>query len=201
MKTMLITGGSRGIGLACTNEFAHEYNVISTSRAIYNEFCGDLNDSAVRERLLTSITPDVFISSAKLNYEATADLLVGFYKKMPSGHIIHIGSTAGNIQSFGFSYPMLNYAAEKHATQYLANLLTDCARSNVKVTSLEPGHVMTDFGNVRERYKTKPPHDVMTIYNITPMDPIYLAKTIRWILAQPDEIVIKRLEIANQKSL
>jgi NADP-dependent 3-hydroxy acid dehydrogenase YdfG len=201
MKTMLIAGASRGIGLACASEFAVDYNVLTISRSSGATFQGDLNDASFRQEILANVIPDVFICVAKLTYEATQELLVKFYGKMLSGHIILVGSTAGNINCQGLEQGLLKYVADKNATQNLARLLSDSARSKVKVTSLEPGYVMTDFGEVRQRYLDKKPKDPIALFDITPMDPSYLAKTIRWILAQPEEVVIKTLEIANAKQL
>ncbi len=63
-----------------------------------------------------------------------------------TGHVVNIGSTAGHQV-----YPMGNvYNATKFGVKALTEGMNlDCAGTRVRVSSVDPGHVRTEFANVR----------------------------------------------------
>jgi 3-oxoacyl-[acyl-carrier protein] reductase len=214
MKIMLITGASRGLGAAFVEEFKNDYKILTVHRSSGADFRGDLADETFRKTILENVTPDVFISNAGIaglglsftkvqtvNYIAAADLIVGFYEKMIAGHIISVCSTSANLDGYtGIGAAEISYNASKAALQRLTRLQESKSSKPIKITSLEPSMIMTDMANIKNRAELKLPSDYITAWNITPMDPAYVAQTVRWILNQPDNITIKTLEISNFKS-
>ena len=73
-------------------------------------------------------------------------LVLPFMVKRKSGHIINIGSTAGHEV-----YPMGNvYAATKYAVKALTqSIRLDVLDAGIKVSSVDPGMVETEFSLVR----------------------------------------------------
>lgn len=66
--------------------------------------------------------------------------------EMNDGHIINIGSTAGIYAYAGAAV----YAATKSAVKFLSDgIRIDTIEKNIKVTTLQPGIVETDFSQVR----------------------------------------------------
>lgn len=66
--------------------------------------------------------------------------------EMNEGHIINIGSTAGIYAYAGAAV----YAATKSAVKFLSDgIRIDTIEKNIKVTTLQPGIVETDFSQVR----------------------------------------------------
>lgn len=66
--------------------------------------------------------------------------------EMNEGHIINIGSTAGIYAYAGAAV----YAATKSAVKFLSDgIRIDTIENNIKVTTLQPGIVETDFSQVR----------------------------------------------------
>lgn len=102
-----------------------------------------------------------------------------------SGHIINISSIAGKE-----TYPMGNvYCASKHAVQSITKgMRLDLLKHGIKVSSVSPGAVETEFSLVRfdgnaERAKQ--------VYNgFTPLNAQDVAETILFILTRPKHVCI-----------
>lgn len=218
MKTVLITGGSRGIGLACAEEFQRDHRVITVARKGDVSIHGDVADARFREQLLAEVDPDIFINNAGLsgyetsdfrkimevNFLAAGELLLGFYRKMRAGNIINIASVVANHPGYaGMNYADVIYFSSKAAIKRLSEITSESSRTQVKVTSIEPGAVNTDFANIRNRAKssTPVPSDYLHRYKIKPIDPKHVAKTVRWVVEQPEEISIGSIELRNVKTL
>lgn len=106
------------------------------------------------------------------------------------GHIINIGSTAGN-----YPYPGGNvYCASKaFVKQFSLALRADLAGSNVRVTNIEPGQVETQFSLARfkgDAEKAKAVYAGTT--NITADD---IAESVFWAATLPERMNINRIEI------
>ena len=191
-KTVLITGATSGIGLACARKFAANGDrLILTGRnqqrlaEIANELKATgcqvvtlLFDVRNREEATQCINNlpaewqqiDVLVNNAGLalglepEYEGNPDdwetmidtnikglltmtrLVVPGMVERNSGHIINIGSVAGDAAYAGGNV----YCATKAAVKALSDgLRIDVANTAVRVTNLKPGLVETNFSNIR----------------------------------------------------
>lgn len=191
-KTVLITGATSGIGLACAQKFAANGDrLILTGRneQRLKEICKELTAKGtevlplvfdVRDRqkateCIENLTAewrdiDVLVNNAGLalglepEYEGQYDdwdtmidtnikglltmtrLVVPGMVKRDSGHIINIGSVAGDA-----AYANGNvYCATKSAVKTITDgLRLDVANTAIRVTNLKPGLVETNFSNTR----------------------------------------------------
>ena len=193
-KTVLITGATSGIGLACARKFSQNGDrLILTGRneQRLKEICKELREKGtevltlvfdvrnrkVAEKLMTELPEewkkiDVLVNNAGLaigldkEYEGNLDewetvidtnikglltmtrLVVPGMVERNSGHIINIGSVAGDAAYAG-GYV---YCATKAAVKALTDgLRIDVADTAIRVTNLKPGLVETNFSNVRFR--------------------------------------------------
>jgi len=196
-KTVLITGASSGIGLACARKFAQNGDrLILTARSEQrlNEIRSELEQKGTEVMALTFDvrdaekareaienlpeawqTIDVLVNNAGLalglepEYEGDIDewstmidtnikglltmtrLVVPGMVSRNSGHVINVGSVAGDAAYAGGNV----YCATKAAVKALSDgLRIDVADSAVRVTNLKPGLVETNFSNVRFRGDT-----------------------------------------------
>ena len=209
-KTVLITGATSGIGLACARKFAaNDDKLILTGRntqrlkEISDELSAqgtqvltlvfDVRNRVVAEEKLHELpaewqTIDVLVNNAGLalgleaEYEGDPDewevmvdtnimgllnmtrLVVPGMVARNSGHIINIGSVAGDAAYKGGNV----YCATKAAVKALSDgLRIDVADTAIRVTNLKPGLVETNFSNVRFRGDTD---KAATVYQgITPL--------------------------------
>lgn len=191
-KTVLITGATSGIGLACARKFAENGDkLILTGRnadklkGISDELTAkgtqvrtlkfDVRNRVVAEEMLQELPAewkniDVLVNNAGLalglepEYEGDLDdwetmidtnimglltmtrLVVPGMVKRNSGHIINIGSVAGDAAYKGGNV----YCATKAAVKALSDgLRIDVADTAIRVTNLKPGLVETNFSNIR----------------------------------------------------
>ena len=108
-----------------------------------------------------------------------------------TGHIINIGSIAGN-----YAYPGGNvYGGTKaFVKQFSLNLRADLAGKNIRVTNLEPGLCGgTEFSNVHFKGDDKRAEKVYeNVQYVTPQD---IANMVLWLNQQPEHININRIEV------
>lgn len=108
-----------------------------------------------------------------------------------TGTIINIGSTAGTIP-----YPGANiYGASKaFVKQFSLNLRADLAGTKIRVSNIEPGLCEgTEFSTVRFNGDQE---RVNALYQgAHAIQAVDIAKTVSWILSQPDHVNINRIEI------
>ena len=193
-KTVMITGATSGIGLACARKFAKNGDkVILTGRngqrlaEIEQELkkkgtevltlVFDVRDREAAKKLIEALPTewqriDVLVNNAGLalglepEYEGSLDdwetmidtnikglltmtrLIVPGMVERNSGHIINVGSVAGDAAYAGGNV----YCATKAAVKALSDgLRIDVANTAVRVTNLKPGLVETNFSNIRFR--------------------------------------------------
>lgn len=191
-KTVLITGATSGIGLACARKFAENGDrLILTGRneSRLAEIRKELTDKGIdvltltfdvrnreqAEKCLCGLPVewqqiDVLVNNAGLalglepEYEGSFEdwetmidtnikglltmtrLVVPGMVKRGQGHVINIGSVAGDAAYAGGNV----YCATKAAVKALSDgLRIDVANTAVRVTNLKPGLVETNFSNVR----------------------------------------------------
>lgn len=188
MQTMLITGGSRGIGKAIADHFI-EYDIVTISRSD-----GDLRDEKFRNEIINTYKPSVFINNAGIisnnlteifdtNTTAAIHLLDGFYHKMESGYIINIGSM--RTQSNGFHLKQMDrihYSISKKSLREASNFYSDLGLNSVKVSLLDIGTVDTTI----DHKKINNPMQVQDIVNV-----------VDYILSLPVHICVRTMEIPN----
>lgn len=107
-----------------------------------------------------------------------------------SGHIINIGSTAGN-----YPYPGGNvYCASKaFVKQFSLSLRADLAGTNVRVTNLEPGMAETQFSRVR--FKGDEGKAAQVYENTQALLAEDVAEAAFWAANLPAHVNINRLEM------
>ena len=110
--------------------------------------------------------------------------------KKNSGHIVNIGSTAGN-----WPYPGGNvYGATKSfVQQFSRNLRADLLGTKVKVTNIEPGMAETEFSLVRFKGDSKKAEKVYE--NADLLQPEDIADIILWVVNTPERVNINTLEV------
>ena len=101
------------------------------------------------------------------------------------GHIINISSIAGLEV-----YPKGNvYCASKHAVDALTKgMRMDLNEHRIKVTSIDPGLVQTEFSEVRFKGDTEKASNVYK--NYTPLSAQDVAETIEFVLSRPPHVMI-----------
>ena len=106
------------------------------------------------------------------------------------GHIINISSIAGLEV-----YPKGNvYCASKHAVDALTKgMRMDLNEFGIKVTSIDPGLVETEFSEVR--FKGDAERAKSVYENYTPLTAMDVAETIEFVLSRPPHVTIGDLLI------
>jgi len=111
------------------------------------------------------------------------------------GHIINIGSTAGTAAYGGGAV----YCAAKAAVKMFSDgIRIDLMQSDVKVTTIQPGMVHTDFSLVR--FKGDKERADAVYAGIEPLIADDIADTAWFVLNQPKRVVIAEVTVmANQQ--
>jgi hypothetical protein len=108
------------------------------------------------------------------------------------GHVINLGSTAGYITYANGAVYCATKAAEKSITE---GLKIDLMGTAVRVTSVDPGMVETDFSKVRFRGDEE---RAAKIYeNITPLQPEDIADAIVWAATRPAHVNIHHIVLTT----
>jgi len=101
------------------------------------------------------------------------------------GHVINMGSTAGYITYANGAVYCATKAAEKAISE---GLKIDLMGTAVRVSSIDPGMVETEFSEVRFRGDSERASKVYQ--NITPLQPEDIADTIVWVASRPAHVNI-----------
>lgn len=106
------------------------------------------------------------------------------------GHVINIGSTAGN-----YPYPGGNtYGATKaFVKQFSLNLRADLVGTAVRVTNVEPGLAETEFSLVR--FKGDDAQAAKVYRGTQPLRPEDVADIVYWAASCPAHINLNRIEV------
>lgn len=117
-------------------------------------------------------------------------LVIGGMAERKCGHIINIGSTAGN-----YPYPGGNvYCATKaFVKQFSLSLRGDLQGTNVRVTNIEPGAIETQFSKVR--FKGDDVRADAVYANTNNMNAEDIAEAIVWSATLPPYFNVNRMEI------
>ncbi len=102
-----------------------------------------------------------------------------------SGHIVNLGSTAGELP-----YPMgAVYCATKAAEKSINDgLRQDVLGTPLRVTSIDPGMVETDFSKVR--FRGDEARAAKVYQGVTPLTPADVADAILWAVSRPAHVNI-----------
>lgn len=121
---------------------------------------------------------------------ATTHLILKGMVERHNGHIINIGSVAGT-----YPYPGANvYGATKAFVNHFSIALrADLKGQNVRVSSVEPGSVETEFSLVRFKGDQNKADNVYT--NHRSLNASHIAETIYWMATCPPEMNVNRIEI------
>lgn len=107
-----------------------------------------------------------------------------------TGHVINIGSTAGN-----WPYPGGNaYGATKaFVQQFSRGLRADLSGKPIRVTNIEPGMCETNFSNVRFKWDTE---QASKVYQGTkPLSADDIADIVYWVNSTPPHVNVNTLEV------
>ncbi len=108
------------------------------------------------------------------------------------GHVINLGSTAGHLTYANGAVYCASKAAEKALSE---GLKLDLMGTPVRVTSIDPGMVETDFSAVRFRGDQDKASKVYQ--NITPLQPEDIADAIVWAASRPAHVNIHNMLITS----
>ena len=110
--------------------------------------------------------------------------------KRNSGHIINLGSIAGDDM-----YERGNiYCASKSAVDAISrSMRIDLLRHNIKVTNIKPGAAETEFGIVR--FKGDKAKAAKTYEGYTPLSAMDIADSIFYCASLPDHVCVNELTI------
>ncbi len=109
-----------------------------------------------------------------------------------SGHVISLGSTAGYMTYAGGTVYCATKAAEKVLSE---GLKLDLMGTPVRVTSVDPGMVETDFSNVRFRGDKDKAAKVYA--NLTPLQAEDIADAIIWAASRPAHVNIHNILLTS----
>jgi 3-hydroxy acid dehydrogenase / malonic semialdehyde reductase len=108
------------------------------------------------------------------------------------GHVINLGSTAGHMTYANGTVYCASKAAEMAITE---GLKLDLMGTPVRVTTVDPGMVETDFSRVRFRGDEEKAARVYA--NITPLQPSDVADAIVWVASRPVHVNIHSILITS----
>ncbi len=117
-------------------------------------------------------------------------IILPFMIKKESGHVVNLGSIAGKEV-----YPSGNvYCATKHAVDALTKgMRIDTVKHGIKVTSICPGMVDTEFSNVRFKGDTQKADSVYQ--GLTPLYAEDIAEAIWFAVSRPQHVNINDMLI------
>lgn len=106
------------------------------------------------------------------------------------GHIINIGSTAGN-----YPYPggHVYCASKAFVKQFSLSIRSDLQGTNVRVTNIEPGMVQTQFSLTR--FKGDAAKADAVYANTNPLKAEDVAEAVAWAATLPPHVNINRIEM------
>jgi NADP-dependent 3-hydroxy acid dehydrogenase YdfG len=116
-----------------------------------------------------------------------------------SGHIVNLGSTAGELPYPGGAVYCATKAAEKSIND---GLRQDVLGTPLRVTSIDPGMVETDFSRIR--FRGDETRAAKVYAGVTPLTPADVADAIVWAASRPAHVNIAHvlmMPVAQANSL
>ncbi len=108
------------------------------------------------------------------------------------GHVINLGSTAGEMTYPGGAVYCASKAAERAIND---GLRQDLLGTPVRVTTVDPGMVETDFSSVR--FRGDQARAAKVYAGVTPLTPADVAETIVWTATRPAHVNIARVLLTS----
>ena len=108
------------------------------------------------------------------------------------GHVINLGSTAGEMTYPGGAVYCASKAAERAIND---GLRQDLLGTPVRVTTVDPGMVETDFSNIR--FRGDEARAAKVYAGLTPLTPADVAETIVWSASRPAHVNIARVLLTS----
>jgi NADP-dependent 3-hydroxy acid dehydrogenase YdfG len=108
------------------------------------------------------------------------------------GHIVNLGSTAGEMTYPGAAVYCASKAAERAIND---GLRQDVLGTPIRVTTVDPGMVETDFSLVR--FHGDAERAAKVYKNITPLTPADIADAIVWAASRPAHVNIARILLTS----
>jgi NADP-dependent 3-hydroxy acid dehydrogenase YdfG len=108
------------------------------------------------------------------------------------GHVVNLGSTAGELTYPGGAVYCASKAAERAIND---GLRQDLLGTPVRVTTVDPGMVETDFSLVRFHGDTERAAKVYK--GVTPLAPEDVADAILWAVSRPSHVNIARVALTS----
>ena len=102
-----------------------------------------------------------------------------------SGHVVNLGSTAGEIPYPNGAVYCATKAAEKSIND---GLRQDVLGTPLRVTSIDPGMVETDFSRIR--FRGDEARAAKVYQGVTPLTPVDVADAIVWAVSRPAHVNI-----------
>ncbi|MGL4868040.1 MAG: SDR family NAD(P)-dependent oxidoreductase [Cetobacterium sp.] len=116
--------------------------------------------------------------------------VVPFMVKHKTGHIVNVGSIAGDSSYAGGAI----YCATKAAVKAFSDgLRIDLVDTNIKVTNIKPGLVETDFSNVRFNGDSEKANS--TYKGIVPLTPNDVADVIIYTTGLPENVQLTEITV------
>ena len=106
------------------------------------------------------------------------------------GHVVNLGSTAGELTYPGGAVYCASKAAERAIND---GLRQDVLGTPIRVTSVDPGMVETDFSEVR--FHGDKERAAKVYQGVTPLTPEDIADTIVWAVTRPAHVNIARISL------
>jgi NADP-dependent 3-hydroxy acid dehydrogenase YdfG len=109
-----------------------------------------------------------------------------------SGHVVNLGSTAGRMTYPGGAVYCATKAAENRISE---GLRQDLLGTPVRVTSIDPGMVETEFSKVRFHGDTE--RAAKVYQGLTPLTPEDVADAIVWAVSRPAHVNIAEIMLTS----
>ena len=208
---------AQGYSLILHGRNADKLEALSSEFSDVQTLCFDITDIDAIESALLDLPPiDVLVNNAggalgldpayeaslsdwlsmiDINVKGLVAVTHAILPKMVDvgcGHIVNIGSTAGN-----YVYPGGHvYNASKAFVKFFSGALrADLISKNVRVTNIEPANVETQFSLVRFKGDKEKADAVYDGYE--PLKAEDVAESVYWAVSQPTHVNISRLEIMS----
>jgi NADP-dependent 3-hydroxy acid dehydrogenase YdfG len=155
-------------------------NNAGLSRGLYKVYTGKIDDW--EEMIDTNVKGLLYVTRA---------VVPGMVVRS-SGHVVNLGSIAGDL-----SYPNgAVYCGSKAAVRFINDgLRDDLLGTPVRVTSVDPGMVETDFSLIRFHGDAE---KAAKVYNgLTPLTPEDVAEVVVWAVKRPAHVNIARVSITS----